>query len=305
MAEKKDEAAETGMSVLANKVAAKADKIKYAVLAVIIVLLAIVAILSWQRRSAAARATEAANSLFKLEVESSRQPDAEAVAAFGKAAKDYAGLPAGARASVLQFFAAFEQRDFATAETAIRDFIKNYPDNIMVPRARLSLGQTLLEQNRVSDAITEFRNIISRNEPSTYAEAKLALAQALEREAEAVKDNADEYRRKLEAALEEYNDILARSRSDAPGSREFWPQVVREQAQFNQVVIKDRLAGYVHKSPYTADAAISPAELESVGVVAAPPPEVAAEPEAETKPEAEAETAAETETEAKPEAAAE
>lgn len=270
MAEKKDEAAGTGMSVLANKVAEKADKIKYGVLAIIIVLLAIVAIWSWQRRSAAARATEAANSLFRTEVESAGRSAADSIAAFAQAAKDFVGLPAGARASILTFFTAFEQREFGTAETAIRDFIKNYPDNPLIARARFAFGQTLFEQNRIGEAITEFRNLLSRNDPATYAGTKLALAQALERDAEASKDNAAEYKRKLELALEEYNDIIVRSRSDIAGSREFWPQLVREQALFNQVLIKDRLAGHVHRSPSAISAPISAAEFEGAGVVAPP-----------------------------------
>lgn len=255
---------------LSNAVAMKADKIKYLVLAAVIIVIAAVAIFSYTRRSRATRETAAQNQVFQSIVDMQSNPEtADGAAVFGKQAKEFAGLPAGAQAQLLQFAFAYNAKDFAGAEQAARDFIRTYPKSGMVTRVRLALGQTLLQQNRIGDAVSAFREIVAANEPETFPEAKLALAQALERDALQAQDNPDEYRRRLETAEREYNDIISRSRI-VGAQRGFWPQAVVLPADYALVQIKDKLAGHTLGEPATPEAPITPEEREAVMGIAPP-----------------------------------
>ncbi len=258
-------------TTLAHRVAAKADRIKFIVLAVVVIAAAAIIIFTVLRNRTAAREAAAENALYQAEIDLLSAPETDAVSLFGKMATDYKGMTAGARALIMQFGHAFNTREYATAETAAREFIRQYPDSMMIERARLSLGQAILMQGKTTEAIAAFRELVNNATPEILPEAKLALAQALERYAEEAKDTPDEYRTRLQAAEAEYNDIIVRSQVSVPSQRGFWPQAVTLPADFALVVIKDKLAGYEHASPRPiADAPLTDSERESAALVGVP-----------------------------------
>lgn len=271
MAEKNDSevSAETTLS---HRVAAKADKIKYLVLAVIAIVAIAGVTLYQQRRSAIAREAAAEDKVFQTLIDIQGTPEADALPALGKAAEELKGLPAGARALMMQFSYAYNTKEYAAAEAAARSFISTYPKSTMLGRANLALGQSLVMQGKVSDAILVFDNLVKTESPEVFAEAKLALAQSYELEADRLKDSdPDAARRNLESAEREYNDIIVRSRTTV-GQRGFWPQAITLPADFSLILIKDKLAGYQHEAPRGPEsAALSTAEREAA-VMATPPP---------------------------------
>lgn len=299
MAEATEHSAGNHSNTLSHKISAKADKIKYLVLAAVVVTAVGVALFSYQRRSIAAKEAEAENRIFQAVIDLQAAPESDALALFGQAAREYAGMPAGERALILKFSYAFNTRDFKAAEEAARDLLRVYPESAMTNRAKLALGQTLGMQGRDPEAIALFRELNAVGDVAVLAESKLALAQALEREAEKVKDDPEQYRQALEAAEAEYNDIIVRSRITIPSQRGFWPQAVTMPADFALVMIKDKLAGYSHSEPRAADAPVTRSELD--GVMAIRPP---ADPAAEGENEAADDAPAEEETEEKAEDAA-
>ncbi len=255
---------------LSNTVAMKADRIKWIVLAVVIVALAALAIFSYMRRSNAARERAAQDQVFQSIMDMQATPEtADAMAVFGRQAKDFQGLPAGAQAQLLQFAFAYNTQEYVVAEQAARDFIRAYPKSPLLSRAKLALGQALLQQGKTGDAMSQFRDLIAANDPETFAEAKLALAQALEADAEQVRDNPEEYRRRLEAAEMEYNDIISRSRITG-AARGFWPQAVTLPADYALVQLRDRLAGHELGEPTVTETPITDEEREAVMAIAPP-----------------------------------
>ncbi len=269
MAEKNNEAAGNGVSGLAVKIAEKANKIKYVLLAVFVLLIAGMVVSSQMRRQKTAREAEAEGRVFQAEVDLAANPESDVLAIFGKTAKEYEGLPAGARALIIKFAHAYNTREFAAAEDAAREFVRVYPKNILASRAKLALGQTLLDLNKPAEAEKIFRELIATADQEVFPEAKLGLAQTLERQAEAAKDNPEEYRRRLEAAEAEYNDIVARSQITVPSQRGFWPQSVTLPADFSLAIIRDRLAGHKHPAPLGSTKA---PDAANTGVMATPPP---------------------------------
>lgn len=252
-AEPKEEDINSISSRLTKVVTEKADFIKYAALAVFAVLIIALAVVYYTRSANAARRAESENALYRAEYLASQHPDQNASETFAKMAKEYAGLPAGMRAQVMQFSQAFNAKDYAGAATAIRDFLKANPGSSFAPRAQLALGQTLLMQEKYPEAEAELRRLAGTRAPSTYAEAKFALAQTLERSAESVKDNAEEYKRRLGVAAEEYADIVGQAR--AISRRGYWPTAVLMASDYALVTLRDKLAGYDHKLPQGSNAA--------------------------------------------------
>ncbi|MDR1535798.1 MAG: hypothetical protein LBU64_12015 [Planctomycetota bacterium] len=236
-------------NALAFKVAAKIRRFGWWLLLGLLVMLLAAGFVAWRRQVAHAREVEAENQVYRLEVELMSKPEAEAITAFRREARDFAGLPAGARALLANFAFSFNTRDFAGAEQAMRDFISGYPDNYLLPRAKLALAQSLIAQAKLSESEALLRELTRNLHPEVFPEAKLALAQTLEKIAEAAKGDSDEYRRRLTAAEEEYNDIVVRSQISIPSQRGFWPQIIVLAADFSLVVIRDRLAGYQHPEP--------------------------------------------------------
>lgn len=267
MAENKAE----GTITLATKVAAKADKIKWIVIVLLVLVVAAMVTFSLVRRQAAKREAEAESRLYQAEIDMLTQPEQDGVAIFGDLAKEYAGIPAGARALIFQFSQAFNTRQYDKAEAAIRELLAKYPRHEFIARARLALGQALVMQNKTGEAAALFRELTSIQGSPVYPEAKLALAQALEHQAEEAKDNPGEYRRRLEAAREEYNDMIGQARS--PLQRGFWPQSIVRTADFALTLLNDKLAGYEHKNPLAVQrsaASALPATIDITQI--APPP---------------------------------
>ena len=237
---------------IAHKIAQKADRLKFVLLALVVLVVVSAAVFSWVRRSNARREAEAENRVYETTITLLSTPDADAIKIFDDLAKEYAGLPAGARALINKFSYAYNTGNYEVAEIAARDFVKSYPKHALLPRARLALGQTLVMRDKVPEALALFRELAAQ--PGTdfsdlVPEAKLALAMALEREAESVRDNPEQYRDRLEAARAEYNDIVLRSRMPAASQRGFWSPSVVMPATFSLVAIRDRLAGHEHLPP--------------------------------------------------------
>lgn len=273
--------------VLKQFLESKADTIKYLILAIVVILVAAVAIVSQQRRAAQSKESEASNAVFQSMIDAQSGTDAESIAVFKKAADDFSGLPAGGQARMIQFALAFKEGEYAAAEQAAKDFLKTYPQSPFAPRARMAAGQAQLMQGKTEEAIPAFRQIVSSGNPETLPEAKLALAQALEMSAEAVKDNPDEYRSRLEQALAEYTDIVTRSQNPNVSLAGYWPQTVVLPSDFAMTVIKDKLAGHTYESPASLRPSAAITEDEIRAVQAATMPANDAAPAEETEKEAE------------------
>lgn len=261
MAEKTDAPTEGGAGSLSHHLAEKADKIKYLVLAVVVVLVAVLILFNYQRRAAASRKTEAGNKVFQTIIDIRGNSDSDAVALFGATADEYAGLAAGAQARLLEFAFAYNTGKYAEAEKAAKEFIREYPSSSLVNRAKMALGQSLLMQDKLTEAISTFRALSATADPEVLPGAKLGLAQSLERDAEAVKDDTEEYHRRLALAEEEYNDIIARSRITIAAQRGFWPQAVVLPADYALVLIKDKQAGHEPGTPSSMVPAPGPADM--------------------------------------------
>lgn len=257
---------------LADRVADRADNIKWLVIALLVLLIAAAGIYSYVTKTSAKRAADAQNAVFKSALEMQGKPEADALAVFGKSAQDFKGLPAGQQARLYQFAYAFNTGKYADSEQAARDFLKEYPNSAMANRASLALGQAQVQQGNLDDAISSFRALVTKNDPETFAEAKLALAQALSLSAEKVKEQPEEYRRRLELAEQEYSDIISRANISIPSQRGYWPQSVTLPADYALVQIKDKLAGHTHGAPSSieAEAPVSQRDLEGAGAIRPP-----------------------------------
>lgn len=245
MAEAKERAPSPSGSPLAAKVAEKADRIKYFALALLAAFVVCAAIVIGIRNNDAARIAEANNAVFMTGIEAQGKPEAEIMSMFAKIARDYRGLPAAEQAIIYQFGFAFSTNDLAAAEKAARDFLAHYPSSSFAPNMRLALGQTLMNLGRHDEAKRELEPL--RDGPAkTLTDARLALAQILEREAEAAAAGGDDaYQDRLEQAREAYTDIVTQSRY--AGERPiFWPPRVVSFAEYALILINDRLAGYEH-----------------------------------------------------------
>ena len=159
-------------------------------------------------------------------------------------------------------------------------------------------------QNKLSEAQGIFREIASGQNQGLVPEAKLALAQSLERQAEILKDKPEDYRRALELAEAAYNDIAQGARAQGLG-RIFWPQSVVMPADFALAVVRDRLNGYTLSSPTggqprpgadgsgyikvepTLIPRVPEGEIERLTGDTAPAGEEAGAPESESAPEGE------------------
>ncbi|MCC8191359.1 MAG: tetratricopeptide repeat protein [Planctomycetes bacterium] len=248
MAEKTD-AAPSGESTLALRVAERIHTIAYAVLALALVAGIIAAVLTWRSRAQAERERAAENAVFQLLVDLQTQPETDALPLFDQAATDYRGLHAAARVLMMKFSYAYTTRNFPAAEEAAAALLRDYPTSAMSRRARYSLGQAQFMQDKLDAAAATFRQLVDAGNSEVFPEAKLALAQTYERQAEAARENPEEYRRLLSAAEQEYNDIIVRSQIGNPTQRGFWPQAVTLPADFALVLVKDKLDGYEHRSP--------------------------------------------------------
>lgn len=286
MAENKSSSVSEGPSRWAHFFTEKADKIKYLIIALVVVAVAAVVIVSSQRRSANTRAAEAGNAVFQSMIDMTSKPENESAAAFAKAADQYAGLPAGAQARMIEFSMLYRENDYAGAERAARDFLKAYPQNPMRLRAQMALGQSLVMQNKLPEAIAAFRQVVATGDAGLMPEAKLALAQSLELNAEAVKDDPVQYRSRLEEAMAEYTDILSRA-GNPMAQRSYWPQTVVLPADFALTVVKDKLAGHdLHTKLSLRPPAETSDELRAVMAASMPAAEDAAETPAAPEPEA-------------------
>lgn len=259
MAEKNDAA--EGASTFSHRVAEKADRIKYVAVAVVVILVAGLIIFNYQRRASAAKRTEAGNKVFQTVIDVRTNPGADAVSLFGAAAKEFSGLPGGAQAQLLQFAFAYNTGKYAEAERAAKDFIRDYPASSLVNRVKMALGQALLMQDKLTEAISTFRDLVTTADPEIFPGSKLGLAQSLEKDAEAVRDDEIEYRRRLELAETEYNDIIVRSRITIAAQRGYWPQAVVLPADYALVLIKDKLAGHEPGVPSSMVPAQGPTEM--------------------------------------------
>lgn len=270
-----DIGAEAGLTgAISKHITDRADKIKYIFIAGVVLILAAIVIFSYLRRSAAAREAQAENKMFQTLIDLENAPESDAMALFGKVADEARGLPTGARALVAKFTYAYNTGDYAGAEGAAKDFIKTYPKHYLSDRVRVGQGQALIMQGKLAEARGVLSEVVAKRQMEIYPEAKLALAQARELEAEAAKDgDAEEYKRLLEAAITEYNDIVVDSQ--IPNQRNLWPSYVVLPADFSLAVLKDKLAGHVHEAPVSSDAPLTDAERQAV--MAIPPP--AATPE--------------------------
>ncbi len=71
-------------------------------------------------------------------------------------------------------------KDYALAEQALRDFLRKYPDEKLVPDAQYWLGESLFQRQRYRDAAESFLAVSTKYERSGKApDALLRLGQSL------------------------------------------------------------------------------------------------------------------------------
>lgn len=267
MAEKKEKEEVSVSQKLAHKLTEKADWLRTVVIGVLVAAVVVIAVIAVVRRMDRTKRTASENALYLGQIEAFGSTDADPIAALDKVAKEYAGLPAGAQATLYKFGAVNGLNDAAQAETVAREFLKTYPNDPFAPQIRLALGQILFNAGRFEDARRELQPLAREGNP-VYPEASLALAQIVEREAEAVKDDPVQYDRKLNEARDAYTTIASASQS----RQSYWPPQVTQVAEFALLLINDRLAGYTHPAPKGAASAEAETDALDVGILAAPPP---------------------------------
>ena len=253
MADNKEAPAEAAAMILAVRAIGVFKRFRRVFAIVALAALALAAGFSYRSHILEKRESEAEEVLYRRELELARRetglvPGAAAQTdELDRTADEFAGLPAGMRALTLKFGRSFNSRDFAAAEKAAADFLRVYPGNPLSARMKLALAQALFMQDKFTEAETALRELVRDADSGVFPAAKLALAQLLERRAEDARDDPDEYRRRLEAAEEEYNDIVSRSRIGVQAG--YWHHAIVLPADFTLAVIKDKLAGYRHPEP--------------------------------------------------------
>lgn len=267
MAEKKEDATVDVTRKLADKVAEKADRIKYLVLAALAMLIVAGLVIGWVRSSGKARDAAANDALFKAGMDGVGKTPEEFAPILKKVAVDYAGLPAAEQALIFEFTALYYSGKYKEAEEPLRTHMKDFPASAFAPKVRLALGQTLLQQGDFAGAKRELQPLLA-GPASVMPEARLAYAQALEREAEAAKDDKAEYANRLERAREAYFEIV----NQAQTRTSLWPQGVVQSAEFALLMMDDKLAGYEYRNP------LRPAPAERTEFVTVEEPPVPGEP---------------------------
>ncbi|MDR3077946.1 MAG: hypothetical protein LBV15_04180 [Planctomycetota bacterium] len=276
MAGNQEASGEAAAAIMAVRAIDVLKRFRYVFAAALLAVAALASILAYRSHVAEKRETAAEESLYRRELEfmSREMGFAPALAAgqpddLERAVKEFEGLPAGIRALALKFGRSFNSRDFPTAERAAGDFLRVYPGNLLAARMRLALAQSLFMQDKLTEAEAVLRELARTPDSGVLPAAKLSLAQLLERRAEEARDNPEEYRRRLEAAEEEYNDIVSRSRIGAQAG--YWHHAIVLPADFALAVIKDKLAGYRHPEPGGARLTEGPEPLPDASGLRPPP----------------------------------
>ncbi len=281
MAEKNEKGNVSASQKLADKVAEKAVSGRHYIVAIIIAAVLITVIAFIYRSRVEAQAIAAENALYKAKMDVAANLGNDYIGIFDRIVSEYPGTPAAAQAIIQQFGYANNASEYETAEKIARNFLKAFSQHQFAPRMRLALGQLLMNDGNLAEARSELEAVQRLNDAS-YPEATLALAQLLEQEAEAVKDDDAEYKKKLILAREAYSNIT--SQMESPSSTQYWPQDLRPFAEFSLTLINDKLAGYTHPAPKNqsqpASAVAADASETDLGLIAAPP-----QAEAETQPD--------------------
>ena len=279
MAEKKEKDEASVSQRLAEKIVAKAGRIKYIVLGVLVVALLIVGVIAVMRHNADTRQANSENALYLAKMEVYNKPDGDYKAVLGKVAKDYAGLPAAAGALSAMFSIAAEKNDYAAAVDYGREFIRGFPQHAFAPSIRLGLGHVLMNTGRLSEARPEIEAAI-RAAGGISPMATLAMAQLDLLEAEA-KGDADS------PQVIRARDAFTTIRTSALSRSAYWPEPVMRIADFSLVLVNDYMAGYQHPAPIAAASVGDVSALDiDVGAVALPPVDAVAEAEDQEEPAA-------------------
>lgn len=270
MAEKNDKEKPDMTEAISQHLTEKADKIKVVVIVAALVVAAAAVFFTMNSRSRKQRDEEGRKQLYQTVLDLGNKPETDGLPVIAKLAADNKGTPVGAQALTMKFGYAYNTRNYAEAEGAAREFLRDYPQHPLATRVQLALGQALVMQNKFPDAAAEFRRVIATGKPGVFPEAKLGLAQTLYLQAKAEKDNPEEYRRRLGEAQAEYTDIVSRARAEVAAMRAFWPGAVVLPASFDLVVIKDTLAGHAHEAPRGPDALLRSAGPDAINALTAP-----------------------------------
>jgi TolA-binding protein len=67
----------------------------------------------------------------------------------------------------------YQEKDYKNAETVLHEVLSRHPSNDI---ARLLLGESLMQQNKLDDAVTQFTALISRAPKNAEAQVRLATA---------------------------------------------------------------------------------------------------------------------------------
>lgn len=73
-----------------------------------------------------------------------------------------------------------QRKDFATAETGFREFVRRYPNDRLTPDAHFWLGETFFQRQRYRDAAESYLTVTTKHETAAKApDALLRLGQSL------------------------------------------------------------------------------------------------------------------------------
>jgi predicted negative regulator of RcsB-dependent stress response len=97
-------------------------------------------------------------------------------------AQNYPGTPAGEYASLLGAETLFLNGKYPEAQQEFSKFINENPESILIPQAKMGVAASLEAQNKTSEAIQKYQELVSgyASEANISTPAKLTLARLLE-----------------------------------------------------------------------------------------------------------------------------
>jgi len=144
--------------------------------AIVAVSIAAYSIYQWHHNEAE---TEATVALYKIQAPAAQAgksagPGAQA---FLQVATAHSGTSAGAQALLLGAEGLFSENKFAEAKTQFEQFLRTYPDHLLLGTAALGIAACLDAMDKTNEAQTAYQDVVSRYAGSVVAsQAKLGLA---------------------------------------------------------------------------------------------------------------------------------
>lgn len=147
--------------------------------AVVVVILVVIGVVG----SRAHRETRASQVLSEVRAPRNlgEAPSQQAIDAYLRVARDYAGTRAAERALLLAASGLYTVNQFAEAHKHFEAFLKRYPDSVWLPEAAFGVAACFEAQGRTNDALSKYEEVRRRFGNNPVADdAKLALGRLYE-----------------------------------------------------------------------------------------------------------------------------